>query len=51
VEDNGFLPGTIRSVEDFAADDFRRTPRFQGGNFAKNLQVLDRVVAIARTRA
>lgn len=45
----GFLSGTIRSVDDFAADDFRRSsPRFQGENFAKNLEVLDRVLAIAK---
>jgi aryl-alcohol dehydrogenase-like predicted oxidoreductase len=44
----GFLSGRIRTVEDFAEDDFRRTsPRFQGENFAKNLEVLDRVVALA----
>ena len=44
----GFLSGTIRSVDDFAEDDFRRSsPRFQGENFAKNLEVLDRVVEIA----
>ena len=44
----GFLSGTIRTVDDFAEDDFRRTsPRFQGDNFARNLEVLDRVVAIA----
>ncbi|HEY0374467.1 MAG TPA: aldo/keto reductase [Amnibacterium sp.] len=44
----GFLSGRIRSVEDFAEDDFRRTsPRFQGENFARNLELLDRVVAIA----
>jgi aryl-alcohol dehydrogenase-like predicted oxidoreductase len=47
----GFLSGRIRSVEDFAEDDFRRTsPRFQGENFAKNLEVLDRVVAIAEEK-
>jgi aryl-alcohol dehydrogenase-like predicted oxidoreductase len=47
----GFLSGRIRSVEDFAEDDFRRTsPRFQGENFAKNLEVLDRVVAIAERK-
>jgi aryl-alcohol dehydrogenase-like predicted oxidoreductase len=45
----GFLSGKIRSIADFAADDFRRSsPRFQGENFAKNLDALDRVVAIAR---
>jgi aryl-alcohol dehydrogenase-like predicted oxidoreductase len=44
----GFLSGRIRTVDDFAPDDFRRTsPRFQGENFAHNLDVLDRVVAIA----
>ncbi len=44
----GFLSGRIRSIDDFAEDDFRRTsPRFQGENFAKNLAVLDQVVEIA----
>src|SRR3954468_17861502 len=44
----GFLSGKIRSVDDFAEDDFRRSsPRFQGENFAKTPEVLDRVVAIA----
>jgi aryl-alcohol dehydrogenase-like predicted oxidoreductase len=44
----GFLSGQIRTVDDFAADDFRRhSPRFQGENFAKNLAVLDQVIAIA----
>ena len=44
----GFLSGRIRSIDDFAEDDFRRTsPRFQGENFTKNLELLDRVVAIA----
>jgi aryl-alcohol dehydrogenase-like predicted oxidoreductase len=47
----GFLSGKIRSVDDFAEDDFRRTsPRFQGENFGKNLAVLDRVVAIAEAK-
>jgi aryl-alcohol dehydrogenase-like predicted oxidoreductase len=44
----GFLSGRIRSIDDFDADDFRRSsPRFQGDNFAKNLELLDQVVAIA----
>ena len=44
----GFLSGRIRSIDDFAEDDFRRTsPRFQGENFRKNLELLDRVTAIA----
>ena len=47
----GFLSGKIRSIDDFDADDFRRSsPRFQGENFAKNLQVLDEVVAIAQAK-
>jgi aryl-alcohol dehydrogenase-like predicted oxidoreductase len=47
----GFLSGKIRSVEDFAADDFRRSsPRFQGENFARNLDVLDEVVALAEDK-
>ena len=47
----GFLSGKIRTVDDFAEDDFRRTsPRFQGENFARNLEVLDRVVAIAEAK-
>src|SRR5665647_448497 len=41
----GFLSGRIRSIDDFDADDFRRSsPRFQGENFAKNLAVLGQVV-------
>ncbi len=44
----GFLTGTIRTPDDFAPNDFRRSaPRFQGENFAKNLQLVDRVRAIA----
>jgi aryl-alcohol dehydrogenase-like predicted oxidoreductase len=47
----GFLSGRIRSVDDFAPDDWRRTsPRFQGGNFAKNLAVLDELVALAHDK-
>ena len=48
----GFLSGRIRSLDDFAEDDFRRTsPRFQGENFARNLELLDQVVAIAEAKA
>ena len=44
----GFLTGAITTPDDFAADDFRRrSPRFQGENFAKNLQVVEQVKAIA----
>ena len=44
----GFLTGRFRSPEDLEPDDFRRNnPRFQGENFAKNLQLLEEVNAIA----
>ena len=44
----GFLTGAISTPDDFAADDFRRrSPRFQGENFAKNLQLVEQVKAIA----
>ncbi|MCL2778212.1 MAG: aldo/keto reductase [Polyangiaceae bacterium] len=47
----GFLTGQIRRYEDFAPDDIRRTsPRFQGDNFAKNLALVDEVVAIAKEK-
>ena len=48
----GFLSGAIRSVDDFEPTDFRRhSPRFQGENFAKNLELVDRVREIAAARA
>jgi aryl-alcohol dehydrogenase-like predicted oxidoreductase len=44
----GFLTGQLRSPDDFAQDDFRRhSPRFQGGNFARNLELVDRVKELA----
>jgi aryl-alcohol dehydrogenase-like predicted oxidoreductase len=44
----GFLSGKIASPDDFAEDDFRKhQPRFQGENFYKNLQLVDRVKEIA----
>lgn len=44
----GFLSGAITKPEDLAADDFRRhSPRFQGENFTKNLQLVEQVKAIA----
>ncbi|WP_457948607.1 aldo/keto reductase [Pseudarthrobacter sp. alpha12b] len=44
----GFLTGQIRSVDDFAQDDFRRhSPRFQGENFTRNLELVDRVKELA----
>lgn len=47
----GFLTGEIRSIEDVDPGDFRRNnPRFQGDNFAKNLELLARVSEIAAER-
>jgi aryl-alcohol dehydrogenase-like predicted oxidoreductase len=44
----GFLSGEIKSVDDFAEDDFRRAnPRFQGENFQRNLDLVERVKEIA----
>jgi aryl-alcohol dehydrogenase-like predicted oxidoreductase len=44
----GFLTGRFRSIDDLPADDYRRnSPRFQGENFAKNLDLVERVGAIA----
>lgn len=44
----GFLTGEIRKPEDFAPDDYRaNSPRFQGENFNKNLQLVDKVKEIA----
>ncbi len=44
----GFLTGQIKRFEDLAADDQRRTqPRFQGENFAKNLELVQRVGELA----
>ena len=44
----GFLTGQIRRVDDFAEDDFRRhSPRFQGDNFTRNLELVDRVRELA----
>ena len=44
----GFLSGDIKSVEDLAPDDFRRSnPRFMGENFQKNIDLVHAVAAIA----
>ncbi|GAA3318202.1 aldo/keto reductase [Arthrobacter ramosus] len=44
----GFLTGQIRSEADFAENDFRRhSPRFQGENFKRNLELVDRVKELA----
>lgn len=47
----GFLTGQIKRFDDLAADDYRRTsPRFQGENFQKNLDLVARVESIAREK-
>ncbi|MGH2900401.1 MAG: aldo/keto reductase, partial [Solirubrobacteraceae bacterium] len=47
----GFLSGQIKRFEDLAADDYRRlSPRFQGENFARNLELVARVAEIARAK-
>lgn len=47
----GFLTGAIKSVEDLAPDDYRRhSPRFQGENFAKNLDLVRKVEELASAR-
>lgn len=44
----GFLTGKIRSFDDFAEDDYRRhSPRFQGENFQKNLELVRRIEEMA----
>lgn len=44
----GFLTGQIKKFEDLPADDYRRySPRFQGENFQKNLDLVARVEHIA----
>ena len=47
----GFLSGAIKSLDDLAEDDWRRfMPRFQGENFGKNLELVERVEELAATR-
>ena len=47
----GFLSRRFSSPEDMPADDFRRhQPRFQGENFQKNLELVDRVSEIAEDK-
>lgn len=47
----GFLTGQIKKFEDLAADDYRRfSPRFQGENFQKNLDLVARVEQIAKEK-
>jgi aryl-alcohol dehydrogenase-like predicted oxidoreductase len=44
----GFLTGAFKTPEDFDADDTRRLhPRFQGENFARNLELVEKVKQLA----
>ena len=44
----GFLTGQYKSFDDLPADDFRRrNPRFQGGNFQRNIELVNEVERIA----
>ncbi len=47
----GFLTGRFRTFEDLPEEDYRRnSPRFQGDNFQRNLDLVDRVEEIARRK-
>lgn len=47
----GFLTGKIQKPEDLPDDDYRKTtPRFQGENFQRNLDLVARVSEIAREK-
>ena len=47
----GFLTGQFKRFEDLAPDDFRRmSPRFQGENFQKNLDLVAKIEEIAREK-
>ncbi|KAB1916307.1 aldo/keto reductase [Micromonospora sp. AMSO31t] len=45
----GFLTGAIRSTDQLADDDFRKSnPRFAGGNLERNLRIVEEVDSVAR---
>jgi aryl-alcohol dehydrogenase-like predicted oxidoreductase len=47
----GFLAGQIKKFEDFAENDYRRhSPRFQGENFTKNLELVKKIESIAKEK-
>ena len=47
----GFLTGRFRSLEDLEEGDYRRhSPRFQGDNFRKNLDLVEKITALARAK-
>jgi aryl-alcohol dehydrogenase-like predicted oxidoreductase len=47
----GFLTGAIKKFEDLPQEDFRRkSPRFQGDNFQKNLDLVHKIETLARKK-
>ena len=48
----GFLTGQIKAFEDLEPDDYRRhSPRFQGENFQKNLDLVKRIGEVAKSKS
>lgn len=48
----GILSGALRSPDDFAEDDFRRSmPRFSAENFPKNLKLVDQITELAKKKS
>lgn len=47
----GFLTGQFKTAADLPADDYRRnSPRFQGENFQKNLDLVEKIKALAQAK-
>ena len=47
----GFLTGRFQNFEDLPADDYRRfSPRFQGDNFQKNIDLVNKVTELAKSK-
>lgn len=47
----GFLSGELKAFDDLPADDARRTqPRFQGANFKKNLDLVEKLGELATSK-
>lgn len=47
----GFLAGTIRSLDELPADDWRRNdPRYQADTLPQNLKIVDAIAEVARRR-
>ena len=47
----GFLTAKLKRLEDLSPDDWRRkSPRFQGGNFERNLQLAAKIEALAQRK-